>query len=201
MAGASEREHQARPQLLAVRRLAHRLAEVGDQRIGLPEPEPDPNELVDGRRPDLLQALDLGRRRRLAANLGDVRSAPQGERFRQQRGCVLRLGVGGGARLGDQREERARIDDVRPGLKAVAMTFRDDRRRIVDIRRAGFQPAPELEHVRLEGLHEVGWRVFAPERFDEPVRADGPVGLQRQDGEQDRLLGRQGHLAIANGEA
>ena len=93
LAGAGEREHQARPQLLAVRRLADRLAEVGDEGIGLPEPEPDPDELVDSRRPDLLQALDLGRRRRLAAHLGDVRPAPQGEGLGQPGGRVLRLGV------------------------------------------------------------------------------------------------------------
>ena len=50
------------------------------------------------------------------------------------------------------------------------MTFRDDRRGVVDIRLAGFQPTPELEDVRLEGLHEVGWRVLAPQGLDEPVR-------------------------------
>ena len=60
-------------------------------------------------------------------------SATSGPRHRarasvRQAAAASGAGVCGGARFGDQLEEHARVDDLRPGLQAVAVTFRDDRR-------------------------------------------------------------------------
>ena len=58
-----------------------------------------------------------------------------------------------------------------------------------------------MKDVRLERLHRALGRFLAPERPDELIRGDRPVGLEGKDPEQNPLLGRESEGAPAQGDA
>jgi hypothetical protein len=68
----------------------------GDERFELPdqlgmavEGEVGFDPLLDGREPQVLEASDLGLREWFEGELGERRSAPEGERFVQESGCTF----------------------------------------------------------------------------------------------------------------
>ena len=62
LAAATERDHEARPQLLVVRRFGDGAPELGDELLVFAERQPEPREVLDGREPQPFEMLDLGHR-------------------------------------------------------------------------------------------------------------------------------------------
>jgi hypothetical protein len=122
---------------------------------------------LEAREPQLLEAGDLDRREALALELGE-RSAPE------KCECLSELAPRG------ELPDTMQIELVVCDTQEVA-------------RAPGLDPVPadrlsQLRDVDLERLSRLRRRALVPERVDQPIAGDDPVGLEEQHGQQCALL-------------
>ncbi len=167
-AGAVEREHVLRVQVLAERLRRHEPLELADH-LGMP---PRLHVGVDRHLGSPLaqrvEAPDLRGRERLVRHVGERVTAPQGERL-------------AGARLLEQPLEAHRVDILARHLQLIAAATRDDAAVAVE-------HPPQVRHVELHHLRRARRRLLAPQPLRQAVRRHRPPHLEREHRENRPLL-------------
>ena len=137
---------------------------------------------LDRHQGQLVQVRPLGVSEAGVGKLGQRLTPPQAERFAQCGGRPRRLAVSRQpSPLGHQLPEADDVDIFGADGEGIAGFAGEDRRRP--------EGAAQLTDLGLQGVGRVGRLPVAPQHVDQPVSADRPPPLQRQQGQQGPLLG------------
>jgi hypothetical protein len=174
--GPVQRPHVGAAQPLPPRVAPHQLLELADQGGVLAEGQPGVHQVLQRRRPLLLQPSGERQRERRVRVVGQRRAPPQPQRLDQARGNRRRLGPG--ARRGHQATEPLGVDRLGVDPQDVA------RRRPghqVPTRRLGLLQRPaELRHLGLQGAAGPTRRVALPQVLDQAVGRHRLAGVDEQ---------------------
>ena len=185
-AGAVEGEHEGAPQALPQRMLAHQGAELADQLGGTAEGEVGLEAALEGRQPLLFQAGGCRLGEGLEGQVGEGGPAPQrqppAEGLRRRGRVSRRHGPAGPL---DQGLEAVQVELV--GIEPEQVAGGSRHQPPASLLRGPQQP-PQPRDVHLDDLPGRRRRLLAPEAVGQPVRRDGLVAVQQQQGEQRALL-------------
>ena len=179
---AVEREHELRPQALAVRMR-------GDQRLQLAghlgvtsELEVGVDSVLDRGEAQVVEpaAFDLGEG--LSSELRQSRPAPERDRLADRvRGAVRSARGERGATVPDEALEADQVDGLRLHLEQVAGCTRHEG--------PVGQELPQAREIDLHARHRGLGRLVSPQLVDQPLARDHMVRVQDQQREQRPLLG------------
>jgi hypothetical protein len=179
--GTVEGEHSLGVEALVQRMLGEQDAEIADHVAMVPDSELGVDRELDRAQPKLLEPPNLRGRERLLGDVGERRTMPELERGPS---CAIRgplLGLAPGSF--DETRESRRVDRVAGQLELVPATVGDDLGPA-----AWVKDLSQPRNVELDVLGGAGGGTLTPEPIDQPIRADRPVGAQREHREHASLL-------------
>ena len=172
-AGAVEREHQLRSQLLPHRVLLDQRGEFAGHLAVASECEIGIDASLERDEPALFEPRDLALGEIVVREIGERRPAPEREPVAEHRGRGSRRGL---ARSVDELLEAVDVERLGRELQNIAARAGDER--------VGPERLAQLRDVALERLRRRVRSLLAPEVLDEALARDELVGVQQQDREQ-----------------
>ncbi len=199
---AVQRQHQLGPAPLTQRCTRHHVLQLAAHPSVSSRAEFEVDQVLACRLAQVVEPACLGLGEGPVGELAERRTPPQTDRGAQRRrGGVRVLACRGRPALRQEAFRAIRVDPAVSGLEPVAAGDRRD----AQTRRLG-ERVPQSQDIVLQRVHR-GTRppLTVPQLVDEPVPADRPLPVHRQNGEQEALLGgaehdraaRSGHLQLA----
>ncbi len=185
---AVEGHHQLGPQALAERVFPRELLQFGDHVAMTAQREIGLDPILEHRQALLVQAVDLIRRERLVAEVGECRAPPQRERLAEEHACPFRVRCSRATGLLGDPLEPARVQVVRLHRDGVARWPRDDG----SFRACftfGMERVAQFGDVELQGLRSTAGRASPPDVVEQRVDRHHPAAGQQEADENGLLLG------------
>ena len=196
--GAVERQHQLLTQALAERVLAHQGTKLGNEHDVAPTPEVGLDAFLDCIESQFLHLPAGVACPGLSLEIGQRPPSPKLERSPELLARLLCIAVS--EQLAPMTDEAAKPFDV--DLLGIDIEYVPGRARSEDFCTPRQGP-PQSRDMRLQGSGGVRRRCRSPERLDETIARNDPVGVQEEQDEDAALLvATKGHdtLAVSNFE-